>query len=137
MIKVVLEKGAKLPVRAHRADAGLDFFTPEDVCVHAKGSVIIDTGVHIEVPLGWVGFVKSKSGLMCLKDIVTDGTVDAEYTGTVRIKLFNRGEKPVYFKAGDKIAQMVIVPCLLDEVEEATELADTERGEGGFGSTGR
>ena len=136
-IKVVLEEGARLPKRAHKEDAGLDFFTPKNVCIEGKSSVVVDTGVRIEIPVGWVGFVKSKSGLMVKADLVTDGTVDAGYTGTVAIKLFNHGSEAVNFNAGDKIAQMVIVPCLLGDAEEVGELTETERGNGGFGSTGK
>jgi dUTP pyrophosphatase len=137
MIKVVLDEGAFLPKRAHSTDAGLDFFTPCDVCVNGGGSVVVDTGVHIAIPEGWVGFVKSKSGLMAKSSLVTDGTVDSGYTGSVAIKLMNHGDKKVRFEKGNKIAQMVIVPCLLGDTEEVDELPKTDRGEGGFGSTGK
>lgn len=135
-IKVVLDKGAYMPERAHSADAGLDLRTPHDVYINGTSSAKIDTGVHIEIPFGWVGFVKSKSGLM-MKDIVTDGTVDSGYTGSVAVKLFNRGSEPYHFKAGEKIAQMVIVPCFTGELKEVEKLEETERGDGGFGSTGK
>ena len=135
-MKVKLDGGI-LPTRAHRLDAGLDLYTPRDVYINGGGSALVDTKVCLEIPSGFVGFVKSKSGLMCRHDIVTDGTVDAGYTGSIRVKLFNRGNEPYSFKAGEKIAQVVVVPCLLDELETVKEFEKTERGDNGFGSTGR
>lgn len=136
-IKYKCEKGAFAPKRAHKADAGIDLRTPYDFYINGKGTATIDTGVHIVIPFGWVGFVKSKSGLMVNAKLVTDGVVDAGYTGTIAVELFNRKDQPYSFKSGDKIAQLVIVPCMLGELEEIDELEETERGNGGFGSTGK
>lgn len=136
-LKVMLSKGAYMPIRAHRHDAGLDLFSTEDVCLFEKSSVTIDTGVHVEIPKGYVGFIKSKSGLMVKHDIVTDGTVDAGYTGSIRVKLFNHGDVAVSIGRGMKIAQLVIVPIVTPTCVEVYELKDTERGTGGFGSTGK
>lgn len=142
-LRVVVDHGAKCPTRAHSDDAGLDLYSPVDAVVFprwrmgAKNSVIIDTGVHVAIPAGYVGDVKSKSGLMCNDDIITDGTVDSGYTGSIRVKLFNLGVRPVHIKAGQKIAQLVIkkiitpTPVVVDSMEE------TERGNGGFGSSGK
>jgi dUTP pyrophosphatase len=77
-LKVKLDEGAILPDRAHEDDAGLDLFSREDVTVRLKESVTIDTGVHVAIPKGYVGFIKSKSGLMVKHSILTDGTVDAD-----------------------------------------------------------
>ena len=74
---------------------------------------------------------------MCNNDIVTDGTIDAHYTGSITVKLFNHGKRPYRVHAGDKIAQLVIVPCELPELELVDSLEDTDRGACGFGSTGR
>jgi dUTP pyrophosphatase len=95
-----------------------------------------DTGVHVAIPEGYVGFIKSKSGLMVNHNITTDGTIDAHYTGSIKVKLFNHGE-PYYVHAGDKIAQLVILKCELPELELVDHLEETDRGDGGFGSTGR
>lgn len=142
-LMVMLDPGAKMPTRAHSTDAGLDLYSPVDAVVFprwrrgAKNSVVIDTGVHVAIPAGYVGDVKSKSGLMVNDDIITDGTVDSGYTGAIKVKLFNLGIKPVRITAGQKIAQLVIkkiitpVPVVVDSLEE------TERGAGGFGSTGK
>ena len=135
-MKLVLDDGAFVPTRAHDTDAGLDLYTPDDFTVPAKGSEVVDTGVHLEIPVGYVGFVKSKSGLMVKQDITTDGTVDAGYTGSIKIKLFNHGYDDKQFFRGQKIAQIVILPIITPELELVDSLEDTERGTGGFGSTG-
>ena len=136
-MKIKLEPWAKLPTRAHRNDAGLDLYTPRDIVINGGCSGEIDTGVHVAVPKGCVGLVKSKSGLMFRHEITTDGTVDEDYTGSVNVKLFNHGHQPIYFQAGDKVAQLVVVPCIKEELEVVKELEETERGTDGFGSTGR
>lgn len=142
-IRVVLDPGAKYPTRAHSADEGLDLYSPVDAVVFprwrtgARNSVIIDTGVHVEIPVGYVGDVKSKSGLMMDDDIITDGTVDSGYTGSIRVKLFNLGVMPVHIKAGQKIAQLVIKKIITPEPVIVDHLEATERGNGGFGSTGK
>ena len=135
-MKIKLEPWAIKPSRAHATDAGLDLCTPTDLCINAKSSMSCDTGVHVAIP-GCVGFVKSKSGLMFKKDITTDGTVDEGYTGSINVKLFNHSDEPVFFQKGDKIAQLVVLPCVIEELEFVEELEKTERGENGFGSTGR
>lgn len=136
-MKIKLEPWAILPTRAHKKDAGLDLYTPRDICINGKCSASVDTGVHVAIPEGCVGFVKSKSGLMFNHDITTDGTVDEDYTGSINVKLFNNSHQPIYFSAGDKVAQLVVLPCVIEELEIVDELEETERGENGFGSTGR
>lgn len=141
-MKITLDKGAVMPTRAHEWDAGLDLYAPEGGGVYGitpcGGSVTIDTGVHIQIPEGYVGFIKSKSGLMVNHHVVTDGTIDAHYTGSISVKLFNHSMGLRYdVRPGDKIAQLVIVPCLLPELELVVSLDETDRGDNGFGSTGR
>lgn len=135
-MKVVLDKSAFLPKRAHATDAGYDLFAPEGGLVPAHGSCTIDTGVHMEIPAGYVGFIKSKSGLNIKRNILTDGVVDAGYTGSIRVKLYCHGNNAYAFSRGDKIAQIVILPIFTPELEVVDELEETERGDGGFGSTG-
>ena len=135
-MKVKLDPGAYLPTRAHSTDAGLDLYTPEDVTVLSMGSAVVDTGVHVAIPEGYVGLVKSKSGLMVNDNITTDGTIDAGYTGAIRIKLFNHDFCNKDFIKGQKIAQLVILPIITPELELVSDLEATERGDGGFGSTG-
>ena len=136
-MKVMLDEGAKMPTRAHPWDAGLDLYAMEDAYIRCNQSQTFDTGVHIEIPEGWVGFIKSKSGLMVNHGITTDGTIDAHYTGPIKVCLFNHGGSKYEVKAGDKIAQLVIVPCLLPRLELVDSLEQTDRGDNGFGSTGR
>ena len=146
-IKIMLDEGAKMPTRAHETDAGLDLYTPIDVEVSRcrwiptegliVGSAVIDTGVHIEIPKGYVGFVKSKSGLNVKHGLTAEGVIDAGYTGSIVVKLYNHTSKDYTFKAGEKIAQLVLLPIITPELVEVDSLEETERGNGGFGSTGR
>lgn len=136
-LKVVLDKDAILPSRAHELDGGFDLYSRECVIIPAGGSYTFDTGVHMEIPKGYVGDVEPKSGLMVKYGIVTDGTVDAGYTGSIRVKLFNLGKDGVGIVKKQKIAQLVIKAILTPELEVVDRLEDTERGEGGFGSSGK
>lgn len=147
-MKVMLDEGAKMPTRAHPWDAGLDLYAPVDVTVPNSirmfpfdeirlGSVTIDTGVHMEIPEGYVGFIKSKSGLNVNHGLTAEGVIDAHYTGSIRVKLYNHKQTPYQFKAGDKIAQLVILPCVMPHLELVDSLEETDRGDNGFGSTGR
>lgn len=152
-MKIMLDDGAKLPTRAHPYDAGLDLYSPIDIQVPGSvvlgydaiqnaeavevGSVTIDTGVHVEIPEGCCGFVKSKSGLNVNHGLTADGVIDAHYTGSIAVKLYNHTSRCYHIKAGDKIAQLVIVPCVLLPLEPVDSLEETDRGDNGFGSTGR
>lgn len=136
-MKVKLDPGAFLPERAHPDDAGLDIRSPVDTYVPANGSTVIDTGVHVEIPYSAVGFLKSKSGLHFMHGISSEGVVDCGYTGSIRVKLVNHMDVPFHVYMGDKISQLVVLPVLLPELEQVDELPETERGEQGFGSTGR
>ena len=159
-IKVKLDEGAICPTRAHEADAGLDLYTPHDVTVPKAdlyvtkdlerkkglnwvdggvriGSATIDTGVHVQIHKNHVGYIKSKSGLMVNHGLTADGTIDSGYTGSICVKLFNNTAEDYTFNAGDKIAQLVIHPIITPKPVVVDELEDTERGTGGFGSTGR
>ena len=136
-IKIVLDDGAFAPIRAHETDAGLDLRTPINVTVPARESVTVYTGVHIELPKGTAGFLKSKSGLNVNHGIVSEGVIDVGYTGIIRVKLYNLSDTDFTFFAGDKITQLVIIPVLTPRLELVNSLEKTERGDNGFGSTGR
>lgn len=138
-LKIKLDPGAFMPERAHADDAGLDLFFPNNV--HWKqfwvGSRIsIDTGVHVAIPRGYVGKIEAKSGLMVNQGIITAGTIDSGYTGSINVTLFNFGEESIKIKPGMKIAQLVIYPIITPEIVLVDKLEETERGDGGFGSTG-
>ena len=136
-MKIMLDDGAHMPTRAHSTDAGLDLYSPVDVIIMPQASAVIDTGVHVELPPGSVGFLKSKSGLNVKYGILGEGVIDAGYTGSIRVKLYNHSEEGYYIRRGDKITQLVILPVILPDLEQVDRLEDTERGCGGFGSTGR
>lgn len=138
-LKIMLDEGACLPTIGHPDDAGIDLCTPYFVTVPMHGSAVIDTGVHIQIPKGYYGKLESKSGLNVKHDIVCcGGVIDAGYTGSIVVKLYNLGLKDYSFYPGDKIVQLVIVPCVTERIFEVVKsFEDTERGADGFGSTGR
>lgn len=135
-MKIKLDPGAYMPERAHVLDAGLDLRTPVDVVVPAGGSAVVDTGVHVAIPMGYVGMLKSKSGLNIKNGITSEGVIDAGYTGAIIAKLYNNGNEDKELKAGQKVTQLVIIPIATPELELVTDLPETERGGNGFGSTG-
>lgn len=136
-MNIMLDSTALMPKRGHATDAGLDLLSPCDVVVPAGGSAIIDTGVHIELPNGTAGFLKSKSGLNVKYGITSEGVIDVGYTGSIVCKLYNNSNDDYKVKCGDKITQLVIVKIETPSINIVDKLDETERGEGGFGSTGR
>ena len=136
-IKIKLDPGAFMPERAHENDAGYDLRSPVTGRLYAGEAVVIDTGVHVEIPAGYVGMLKSKSGLNVKHDIVGEGVIDSGYTGSIRVKLYNHGAESYVIEQGDKISQLVILPIITPELELVAHLDETERGDNGFGSTGR
>jgi dUTP pyrophosphatase len=135
-IKVV---GDVLPKYATRGDAGADLVSAEDVRISAHQRVLVKTGIKIAIPEGYVGLVHPRSGL-ALKHGITvlnaPGTIDAGYRGEVGVILLNTGSLDFEVKAGDRIAQLVIQKVEYAEFEVVDSLTETDRGEGGFGSTG-
>lgn len=136
-MRVMLDEGAIAPIRAHKTDAGYDICSREDALIRAGGFRTFDTGVHIQIPHGWCGLLVSKSGLNVNHGIKSTGLIDEAYTGSIRVKLYNDGSEDYYVHQGDKISQLVLLPYGAFDVVVVDELADTERGDAGFGSTGR
>lgn len=136
-MRIKLDKGAFTPTRAHPTDAGMDLYAVEKQVVPARGSAKFDTGVHIELPPGTVGMLKSKSGLNTKYGITSEGVIDVGYTGSIVAKLYNHTDKDYIVLKGDKITQLVIMPILTPELELVDELDATDRGDNGFGSSGR
>lgn len=136
-MKVKLDPGAYVPGRAHPTDAGLDLRSPVNEFVPSFGSAIIDTGVHVEIPKGYVGMLKSKSGLNVKHGLTSEGVIDSGYTGSIVVKLYNHSAKEYLVKKGDKISQLVIMPIFTPQLEIVSRLAETDRGDNGFGSTGK
>ena len=137
MLKIKLDPGAFSPTRAHKTDAGLDLYAREDKTIPPYGSAAFDTGVHVKMPPYTAGLLVSKSGLNFKHDLLSDGLIDVDYTGSINVKLYNRGPSPYTVRRGDKISQLVIVDIRLPHLQIVDELDDTERGDNGFGSTGR
>ena len=138
-MKIILDVGAYLPTYAHDADAGMDLRTPVAFIVPAHGSYTVDTGVHIQIPVGQVGFIKSKSGLNVKGGLTATGVVDSGFSGSIRVKLYNHSDEDYMFSRGDKITQLVLL--YIAKPENGFEIVDhfeeTERGDNGFGSSGR
>lgn len=143
MIDYKLDTGALAPAKAHETDAGFDLripmnLDPKDLIVPAGKSLVIDTGVHMAIPSGYTGFLKSKSGLNVKFDLTTEGVIDAGYQGSIVVKVYNHGERDYQFRPKDKLTQIVILPIpdvALRRVEDFCTV--TERGDNGFGSSGR
>lgn len=130
---------AVLPAYAHDGDAGMDVRSVADIVVPARGRALVPTGLVMMLPLGYEAQVRPRSGLALKSGITvlnTPGTIDAGYRGEVGVILFNTGDGDFRVAKGDKIAQLVIAPVTRAEVSETFEVDETERGAGGFGSTG-
>ena len=138
-MKIILDVGAYMPTYAHDADAGMDLRTPVAFIVPAHGSYTVDTGVHMQIPVGQVGFIKSKSGLNVKGGLTATGVVDSGFSGSIRVKLYNHSDEDYMFSRGDKITQLVLLYIAKPEngFEVVDHFEETERGDNGFGSTGR
>lgn len=137
-MRIVLDKGAVMPSKVFNTDAGYDLYARDTQIVPAKESATFDTGVHIELLPGTVGMIKSKSGLNVKHGITSEGVVDAGYTGSIVVKLYNHSGYDYKVNAGDKITQLVIMPlAYVGEFEVVDHLEETGRGNNGFGSSGK
>jgi dUTP pyrophosphatase len=136
-----LTEAAKAPLRAHPGDAGCDLFAAEAVRLEPGARASVGTGIAVEIPDGSAGLVVPRSGLAAkhgISVVNAPGLIDAGYRGEVRVLLLNTDRtEPFQIEPGDRIAQLVIVEIGDAEPIEVGELADSVRGEGGFGSTGR
>lgn len=129
----------ELPSYATEHSSGLDLRTSEDVNLQSGEYKLIPTGVAIEIPEGFEGQVRPRSGLALKYGIAclnSPGTIDSDYRGEVKVLLINHGKAPVHFERGERIAQLIISQYERVQVELVTELQDTVRSSGGFGHTG-
>jgi dUTP pyrophosphatase len=137
----LLNQEATLPTRAHEGDAGLDLYACEPAHIGPGERWSIGTGVAIAIPDGHAGLVLPRSGLAREHGIAlvnSPGLIDSGYRGEVRVLLLNTDPAETFrVELGDRVAQLVIVPVVLAEPVEASSLAESARGEGGFGSSGR
>lgn len=135
----LLDSSAKLPTYAHPGDAGMDVCSIEDVVIAPGARALIKTGFAMELPDGFEAQVRPRSGLAIKSGITvlnTPGTIDSGYRGEVGVILINLSDVPFHVEKGMKIAQMVIAKFERAEIEVVGELSSSERGAGGFGSTG-
>jgi dUTP pyrophosphatase len=136
-----LNEDAVLPTRAHEGDAGLDLYACEAAHIGPGERWSVGTGVAVEIPEGHAGLVLPRSGLAKKHGITlvnAPGLIDSGYRGELRVLLLNTDPADIFRVApGDRIAQLVISPIVLAEPVEATALAESARGDGGFGSSGR
>lgn len=142
-IEMVCEKGCK-PVRKHPADAGADLKANAPNgrgrvwVIPPTGECMIPTGVRVSIPEGYVGLLAARSSLHKKGLILSNGigVIDAGYTGEIKVPLKNLSAGNANVECGERIAQLIVLPCVLPEFVKVSDLAETERGEGGFGSTG-
>lgn len=137
MMKITLDENAVMPVRAHETDAGFDLCSLEEGTLYPNCSVTFNTGVHMQIPKGYAGLLVSKSGLNIHQNITSTGLIDSGYTGPIIVKLYNQGTGIVNISKGQKISQIVIIPINTPELELVEKIEDTDRGNNGFGSTGK
>ena len=137
-----LNDRARIPTYGTEFSAGADLYNMEenDVTIKPHETVMIPLGFAIEIPAGYAGLVFARSGLASKRGVAPAnkvGVIDSDYRGECMVALHNHTEKEVTVEGGERIAQLCIVPYLKAEFEESAELSDTERGGGGFGSTGK
>lgn len=121
-------------------DAGYDLYSIEKYIVEPQQRVLVETGLHLEIPLNYVGLVKDRSSVASAGLHTMAGVIDSSYRGELKILLLNVGQDTYTIQVGQKIAQLVVVPIFTEAIEVVQtldELSDTERGVGGFGSTGK
>jgi dUTP pyrophosphatase len=135
-----LDAGARLPSRAYPGDAGLDVYALEEVVLEPGARASVRTGIAVEIPDGQAGLVLPRSGLAARHGIAlvnAPGLIDAGYRGEIRVLLLNTDRRELFtVQSGERIAQLVLVRIETPEVVEVHELALSERGAGGFGSSG-
>lgn len=133
---------AIIPRKAHDDDAGFDLYAsiPDSVVIHPHKTILIGTGISVELPKNTFGAIFARSGLAFKSGLAPAnkvGVVDCNYRGEVCVALHNHSDMPKEVSPGERIAQMVVMPYVNVSLELAEDLSDTDRGEGGFGSTGK
>ncbi|MCB8932121.1 MAG: dUTP diphosphatase [Chthonomonadaceae bacterium] len=139
-IEFTVEPGASLPSYATPGAAGMDLRARTSVTLEPLQRALVPTGLRMRLPEGYEAQIRPRSGLALrhgISMVNTPGTIDSDYRGEIGVLLVNLGSEKVVFEAGERIAQMVVCPVIRAEVAAVEFLDETERGEGGFGSTGR
>ena len=136
----MLDERATLPTRGTSAAAGMDLYALEETAIAAGETVLVHTGIALAIPEGYGGFIYARSGLATKRGLAPAnkvGVIDADYRGEIMVALHNHGKSTQTVAGGERVVQLVIAPVLMAELSLTDTLPDTERGEGGFGSTGR
>ena len=133
----MLDDHAIMPTRAHEDDAGLDLYCIDGAVIAPGRYHVFDTGVHVEIPQGYAGLLVSKSGLNIMHGLTSTGLIDAGYTGSIHVALYNFGTWTYIVNPGDKISQLVLLPVARPVPIRVDQMTNTERGTSGFGSTGK
>lgn len=131
-----LKPEAKLPERKRKEDAGLDLYCIEDCEIESMEIKQISTGIAIEIPYGYFGLIKDRSGLSINGLHVLAGVIDSNYRGEVKVVMVNLSKEKIKIEKFSRIAQLLILPYLMVEIVEVEQLEESERGEEGFGSSG-
>jgi dUTP pyrophosphatase len=135
----LLDENAIVPTIAKHGDAGADLYSIESVIIHGRTQKLVRTGIALEIPYGYVGLIRPRSGLATKLGIGmnSSGVVDSGYRGEISVTLINHSDKSHNISPGQRIAQIVFVPYLVvDKFDVVDQLEESERGSGGYGSTG-
>lgn len=137
-----MDKRAILPTYGTKYSAGADLYAllDEDLVIAPSETVLVHTGIYMEIPTGLVGLVFARSGLATKKGLAPAnkvGVIDSDYRGEIMVPLHNHTKEEKVIKHGERIAQIIFMPYIMEQFDEVDELSETVRGEGGFGSTGR
>ena len=139
-LKMMVEDGCEVPSYAHEGDAGLDLRITEDVRLKPGERRMVPTGVRVAIPEGYVGLCFPRSGLSSKLGISLSncvGVIDSGYRGVIGATLINHSNETQLLHEGERVCQLVVIPYATCELEVVDSLDDTERGEGGFGSSGK
>ena len=138
----LMHKNAVKPTKGSKYAAGWDLYAVDDYQIFPFDTCLIDTGVAMEIPIGCFGGLHARSGLSTKRKLLLAngvGVVDADYRGSIKVPLYNASVETQWIRKGERVAQIIIIPFAdkIDDFQIADELSETDRGEGGFGSTGK
>lgn len=137
IVNVMVDAGGHVPVRAHADDAGADIFAVHDIVLWPRSFDKVDSRVHVQLKPGTVGLLTGRSSMAARGITVALGIIDSGYNGSLGIVLMNQSDVKQEIKAGDRIAQLLVIQCETPSFNLVDHFEDTDRGDSGFGSTGR
>lgn len=135
-----LNEKAQVPTYGSLSAAGADLYALEKTTLQPGQTCLVHTGIAMEIPEGYAGLIYARSGLATKRGLAPAnkvGVIDADYRGEIMVALHNHSAQPQTVEAGERVAQLVVAPFLRVEFDEVSDLSDTDRGAGGFGSTGK